>query len=128
MAAIITDQLRILNTKDFVASVASTTNSYYTWIGLPNPTQVDSDWNTTPPDPKDSFNQENEYWDTMIALKKITTSDVKQVVAKNTWTSGITYDMYRNDITSTNLAKPSNATNLYDSNYFIMKSDYKVYI
>ena len=40
MAAIITDQLRILNTKDFVASVASTTNSYYTWIGLPNPTQV----------------------------------------------------------------------------------------
>ena len=128
MAAIITDQLRILNTKDFVASVASTTNSYYTWIGLPNPTQVDSDWNVTPPDPKDSFNQENDYWDTMIALKKISTSDVKQVVNKNTWTSGITYDMYRNDITSTNLAKPSNATNLYDSNYFVMNSDYKVYI
>ena len=128
MAAIITDQLRILNTKDFVASVASTTNSYYTWIGLPNPTQVDSDWNVTPPDPQDSFNQENDYWDTMIALKKISTSDVKQVVSKNTWTSGITYDMYRNDITSTNLAKPSNATNLYDSNYFVMNSDYKVYI
>jgi len=128
MAAIITDQLRILNTKDFVASVASTTNSYYTWIGLPNPTQVDSDWNVTPPDPQDSFNQENDYWDTMIALKKISTSDVKQVVNKNTWTSGITYDMYRNDITSTNLAKPSNATNLYDSNYFVMNSDYKVYI
>ena len=128
MAAIITDQLRILNTKDFVASVASTTNSYYTWIGLPNPTQVDSVWNVTPPVPQDSFNQENDYWDTMIALKKISTSDVKQVVNKNTWTSGITYDMYRNDITSTNLAKPSNATNLYDSNYFVMNSDYKVYI
>ena len=128
MAAIITDQLRILNTKDFVASVASTTNSYYTWIGLPNPTQVDSDWNVTPPDPKDSFNQENDYWDTMIALKKISTSDVKQVVSKNAWTSGITYDMYRNDITSTNLSKPSNATNLYDANYFVMNSDYKVYI
>ena len=84
MAAIITDQLRILNTKDFVASVASTTNSYYTWIGLPNPTQVDSDWNVTPPDPKDSFDEEDNYWDTMIALKKISTSDVKQVVAKNT--------------------------------------------
>ena len=128
MAAIITDQLRILNTKDFVASVASTTNSYYTWIGLPNPTQVDSDWNVTPPDPKDSFDEEDNYWDTMIALKKITTSDVKQVVAKNTWTSGITYDMYRGDITSTNLSKPSNATNLYDANYFVMNSDYKVYI
>jgi hypothetical protein len=61
-------------------------------------------------------------------LEKITTSDVKQVVAKNTWTSGITYDMYRGDITSTNLSKPSNATNLYDANYFVMNSDYKVYI
>jgi len=128
MAAIITDQLRILNTKDFVASVAATTNSFYTWIGLPNATQVDSDWNTTPPDPRDSFNQENEYWDTMIALKKIDTTDVKQVVKKNTWASGITYDMYRNDITAENPSKPSNATTLYDANYFIVNEDYKVYI
>ena len=93
MAAIITDQLRILNTKDFVASVASTTNSYYTWIGLPNATQVDSNWNSTPPNPRDSFNEENKYWDSMIALKKVTSSDAKQVVPKNTWASGITYDM-----------------------------------
>ena len=128
MAAIITDQLRILNTKDFVASVASTTNSFYTWIGLPNATQVDSDWNTTPPDPRDSFNQENEYWDTMIALKKVDTTDVKQVVKKNTWTSGITYDMYRNDIQAENPSKPSNAISLYDANYFVVNSDYKVYI
>ena len=128
MAAIITDQLRILNTKDFVASVASTTNSFYTWIGLPNATQVDSDWNTTPPDPRDSFNQENEYWDTMIALKKVDTTDVKQVVKKNTWTSGITYDMYRNDVTAENPSKPSNATTLYAANYFVVNSDYKVYI
>ena len=128
MAAIITDQLRILNTKDFVASVAATTNSFYTWIGLPNATQVDSDWNTTPPDPRDSFNQENEYWDTMIALKKVDTTDVKQVVKKNTWASGITYDMYRNDITAENPSKPSNATTLYDANYFIVNEDYKVYI
>jgi len=128
MAAIITDQLRILNTKDFVASVASTTNSYYTWIGLPNATQVDTDWNTTPPNPRDSFNQENEYWDTMIALKKVTTSDIQQVVKKNSWTSGITYDMYRNDIQAENPSKPSNAISLYDANYFVMNSDYRVYI
>ena len=128
MAAIITDQLRILNTKDFVASVASTTNSFYTWIGLPNATQVDSDWNTTPPDPRDSFNQENEYWDTMIALKKVDTTDVKQVVKKNTWASGITYDMYRNDIQAEKSSKHSNAITLYAANYFVVNEDYKVYI
>ena len=61
MAAIITDQLRILNTKDFVASVASKTNSCYTWIGLPDATEVDADWKSTPTNPRDSFNEENKY-------------------------------------------------------------------
>ncbi len=64
----------------------------------------------------------------MIALKKITTSDVRRMVNKNTWSSGITYDMYRDDISRTNTAKPSGATNLYASKYFIVNEDYKVYI
>ena len=128
MAAIITDQLRILNTKDFVASVASTTNSYYTWIGLPNATEIDPNWNSTPPNPRDSFNEENKYWDSMIALKKVTSSDVQQVVSKHTWASGITYDMYRNDIRAENPSKPSNAISLYDAKYFVINSDFRVYI
>jgi len=64
----------------------------------------------------------------MIALKKVDTTDIKQVVKKNTWTSGITYDMYRNDITAENPSKPSNATTLYAANYFVVNEDYKVYI
>ena len=128
MAAIITDQLRILNAKDFVASVASTSNSYYAFVGLPNPDQVSSTWDTTPPDPRDSFNAENSHWDTMIALKKIAAADVKQVVQKTTWSSGTTYDMYRNNVTVDDTSKPSNSTNLYSSNYFVVNSDYRVYI
>ena len=49
MAAIITDQLRILNAKNFVAGVQSSSNSYYAFIGLPNPASYQSDWDTTPP-------------------------------------------------------------------------------
>ena len=75
MAAIITEQLRILNAKDFVASVASTSNSFYSFVGLPNPTDVVAGWDSDPPDPRDNFNEENDYWDTMIALKKIDTDD-----------------------------------------------------
>ena len=37
MSAIITDQIRILNAKNFVAGVTAATNSYYSFIGLPNP-------------------------------------------------------------------------------------------
>ena len=128
MSAIITDQLRILNAKEFVASVASTANSYYSFVGLPNPTDVSSTWDTDPPDPRDNFDEENNYWDTMIALKKIGSSDIKQVVRKVTWTSGITYDMYRHDIKAENPSKPSNSITIYDANYYVMNSDYRVYI
>ncbi len=128
MAAIITDQLRILNAKDFIASVASTSNSFYSFVGLPNPTDVDASWDSSPPDPRDSFDEENNYWDTMIALKKIDADDVKQVIRKVTWKSGTTYDMYRNDIKAENPSKPSNAVSLYEANYYVMNSDYRVYI
>ena len=128
MAAIITDQLRILNAKDFVASVASTSNSFYSFVGLPNPTDVDASWDSSPPDPRDNFDEENSYWDTMIALKKIDADDVKQVIKKITWQSGTTYDMYRNDIKAESPSKPSNAISLYEANFFVMNSDYRVYI
>ena len=76
MAAIITDQIRILNAKNFVSGVTSSANAYYSFIGLPNPNDYQSDWDTTPPSPKDNFTEENDYWDTMVALKKINSSDV----------------------------------------------------
>ena len=84
MSAIITDQLRILNSENFVAGIASTTNSYYAWIGLPNPADFQSDWSENPPAPKDSFSEENDYWDTMIALKKLNSDDIARLVRKIT--------------------------------------------
>ena len=128
MSAIITDQLRISQAKKFVESVTSGSDTYYTFIGLPNASDYQSDWDTNPPAPKDSFDQENDYWDTMIALKKVTTTNSKQIVKKVTWTSGTTYDMYRHDITRSNTSKPSGATSLYSANYFVVNQDYKVYI
>ena len=127
MAAIITDQIRIVNAKNFLAGIQSATNSYYTFVGLPNPDDFQIDWNTSPPSPKDCFNDENEYWDTMLAMKKINSSDVRQVVAKRVWASGTTYDYYRNDYTVSNTAKVSGATNLYNASYYIINSDYRVY-
>ena len=128
MAAIITDQIRILNAKNFVAGVSFSTNSYYSFVGLPNPTDIQSDWDTNPPSPKDNFNEENDYWDTMIALKKINASDVRQVIQKRFWSSGTTFDMYRHDYSRSNTAKVSGATNLYSASYYVLNSDYRVYI
>jgi len=128
MAAIITDQIRILNAKNFVAGVKNSSNSYYSFVGLTNPADYQSDWDQNPPAPKDNFNQENDYWDTMVALKKINASDVKQVVPKRVWSSGTTYDMYRHDYSRTNTAAVSGSTSLYLATYFVLNSDFRVYI
>ena len=128
MAAIITDQIRILNAKNFVAKVQTSSNSYYSFIGLSNPTDIQSNWDTNPPSPRDSFDEENNYWDTMIALKKINASDIRQVVQKRFWTMGTTFDMYRHDYSRSNTAKVSGATNLYSASYYVLNSDYRVYI
>jgi len=128
MSAIITDQLRILNAKTFVNEVSSSSNSYYVFVGLPNATEVQSDWDSAPPAPKDSFDEENNYWDTMISMIKIKPEDIKQVIRKNEWTSGVTYDIYRHNVSRTNPSQPSGATSLYSSNYYVINSDFRVYV
>ena len=126
MSAIITDQIRILNAKNFISNVG--VSAYYSFIALPNPSDYQSDWDVNPPSPKDNFDQENDYWDTMVALKKINSSDVRQVITKKFWSSGTIYDYYRHDYSRSNPAKISGATNLYSSTYYVINQDYQVYI
>ena len=128
MSAIVTDQLRIINAKNFVAEITSSNNSYYSFVGLTNPENYSGSWDENPPSPRDSFNDENHIWDTIIGLKKISSDDVRFALNKNTWSSGITYDMYRHDITRNSLSLPSQSTSLYSSSYYIINKDYKVYI
>ena len=70
MAAIVTDQFRILNANNFVETVENSTNSYYVVVGLANPTTPvvgfgrSSDWNTETPNPIDNFNYTNHVGDT----------------------------------------------------------------
>jgi len=92
MSAIITDQIRISNAKSFVDKVVSLTNSYYSFIGLPNSDELTPNWDQFPPAPKDNFDEENNYWDTIISLKKIKSDDIRQIVRKIEWTSGDIYD------------------------------------
>ena len=128
MAAIITDQIRILNAKNFVAGVSTSNNSYYSFVGLTDPAKIQSDWDNDPPAPVDNFSSMNDYWDTAIALKKVNATDVRQVVKRNSWTSGTTYDYYRPDYSISNPPKHAQGTSLYSSNYFVVNSDFRVYI
>lgn len=132
MPAHITDQFRVINANNFFESIRRSGENYYTWLGLPDPTNVlvggQSNWNTNTPNPIDNDENQNSYHDTMLFFKKITDKDVKRVIRRVNWTSGIKYDMYRGDISVTNLTNVTKTTTLYDSNFYVMNSDYRVYI
>ena len=64
----------------------------------------------------------------MIAMKKLSSGDIKRMTRKVSWSTGVIYDMYRHDITRDNLSRPSNSTNIYSANYFVVNSEFKVYI
>ena len=135
MAAIITDQFRIINANNFVDSVISGDNSYYTFLGLANPTETGygrtSTWNSTtvePPSPTDSVSYINHVYDTMMFGRKVLPGDVRRLVRKTQWTKGTSYDMYRHDYDVTNRSLVSNSSRLYSANYYVINKDFRVYI
>ncbi len=132
MSAVVTDQFRISNASNFVDSVLNETSSYYVFLGLPNPTvagfgrtDVAANW---PLAPIDNLNYLTHYKDSMLFGKKINSANIRRVVKKQSWVKNNRYDMYRHDYDANNLAPNSKTTNLYRSNYYVMNSDFEVYI
>ena len=138
MAAIITDQYRILNAETFIDSFVGIgtigNNNYYTFLGHPNPKNIDvrnygaSDWGNPVPNPIDAFDQENFYYDSMLFLKKVTSNDVRRVIPRIDWQTGTIYEMYRNNYSSNNLTPQSKSTTLYGSNYYVLNSEFNLYL
>lgn len=132
MSAIVTDQFRILNASNFVDSIESSDNSYYITVGLPNPSIVgfgrSTTWNTNTPAPIDNLAYTKHYGDTILYGKKITSANVRRIIRRIDWVSGSRYEMYRDDYSIVNPSPLTNSSRLYDANYYVMNSDYRVYI
>ena len=97
MAAIVTDQFRILNAGNFVDSVTSSANSYYVFVGLSNPSIVGfgrtTDWDTNTPSPTDNIDYANFIGDNMSFGKKVSSANVRRLVRRVDWTRGTKYEM-----------------------------------
>jgi len=132
MPAVVTDQFRITNAGNFVDSVLDSNNSYYVFLGLPNPVGNgfgrSSNWNTSTPDPVDNLEYLTQYRDTSMFGKKINSSNIRRVVKKYSWVANERYDMYRHDYSVNNLSPNSKSGSLYKSNYYVITSEFKVYI
>ncbi|MEY3470456.1 MAG: hypothetical protein RLZZ575_916 [Actinomycetota bacterium] len=132
MSAIVTDQFRILNASNFVDSVNNSSNSYYVFVGLSNPTTSGfgrtANWNTNVPNPVDNVDYLNHYETTVLFGKKITSANVRRVIRRINWISGQQYEMYRPDYSVINPSPITGSLRLYDANYYVINSDYRVYI
>ena len=132
MSALVTDQFRILNASNFVESVENDDNAYYITVGLPNPTIVgygrSNTWTNAPPAPIDSISNVAHTGDVVMFGKKITSANIRRLARKIDWVAGTRYEMYRDDYSVTNKAPITNASRLYDANYYVINSDFRVYI
>jgi len=129
MAAIITEHFRQHNAEQFFESFSeSAKTTYYLFIGKSTPftTSTTGGDDTSPPVPIDDVTTEHYKWDSMLAAKLISSSDVSFALPRRNWANSTTYDMYEHDISGSNTTT-SSATNLYAGTYFFMTSAYRVY-
>ncbi len=129
MSAIITEKFRQHNANQFVESFTeASASTYYLFLGkataFSSTTTGGSD--SSPPTPGDSPQQEFRAWDSMLGAKIITSSDIKYAVPRRNWANGTTYDMYKHNYSSTSTST-SGSSNLYDSTFFFLTSDYRLY-
>ena len=114
-------------------------NSYYVFLGLSNPGETGSpvgfgrtttwgDTPSSPPSPVDNQQYLSHYRNTSLFGKKLNSSNVRRIVRKVSWTSNTRYDMYRHDYSGLNKSPNAQSARLYDCNYFVVNSDFKVYI
>lgn len=145
MAAILTDKFRVLLAERFKERITldeddSSKSGLWLFFARPRPWK-DYQGNeiNIPDNPVDNLETEFELFDYIIGLKKVPPSEVRQVIRNNKWVSGQVYDYYRHDYgsvidnTQNNgntiiyQTGVSNEAKLYETNHYVVTSEYKVY-
>ena len=130
MSAIITEKFRQHNATQFYESFTEASKStYYLFIGKSTAytTATTTGSDSSPPTPADAVGETEYYaWDSMLAAKNISSSDVTYALPRRNWTNGTIYDMYKHNISSASTST-SGASNLYDSTFYFLTSDNRVY-
>ena len=129
--ALVTDKFRIYAAESF-RNTLLTTNKVFMFVGRAK-TWGSSD---VPPqgEPIDSFEYARNVYQDSVAFKRVDISDTALVVPRVDWidptktTGGVgrTYSMYKPDYAPTKTTA-NGASRLYDSNFYVMNSDFNVY-
>ena len=129
--ALVTDNFRIYAAESF-RNTLTATNKVYMFVGRAK-TWGSSD---VPPtgEPIDSFEYARTSYGDSVAFKRVDISDTALVIPRVDWvdptktTGGVgrTYSMYKPDYAPTKTTA-NGSSRLYDSNFYVMNSDFNVY-
>jgi hypothetical protein len=93
MTGIVTDYLRVRNSKIFTNTINQT--GLFVFIGRPEPWEVDSE----PPTPTGSALEQRDVYRSITSYKPVSISDVLPVTYRFNWESGQVYQMYDDTLT-----------------------------
>lgn len=125
MATVNTNDSRIRNAQNLVESFNRENGDArsYVFIGRATPWDNEED----PPKPVNNYEEFYETYNEMLSLKRINDLDVRRMIPRISWTTGVVYDMYRHDY-SIDRKSHSNATTLFDSIYYVLSQNQYVYV
>lgn len=91
---LITNHLRQQAAQQFIDRIEAGTDVYYVFVGRSNSFSDDNN----PPTPSDTVQEVSiDAYSQMIAGKRVSSNDVKMMVARYDWTSNTVYDIYSHD-------------------------------
>ena len=129
MTAIITEKFRLHNATQFQESFSeAASNKYYMLIGKATgfTSATSGGTDASPPTPADDVSSEFYIWDQTIAGKNIASGDVSFAIPRRDWANSTTFDMYEDNVSSSNLST-SGAASIYDATFFFRTSDNRIY-
>ena len=127
MATVNTNDLRIKNAKNFIDSLngpsVTPEAQAYMFIGRATPWADEN----VPPTPTNNFKEFYNVYDEMLSLKRINDIDALHMIPRIRWTSGVTYDIYKDNYSIVNRSA-SDQSNLYDCGFYVINTSHVVYV
>lgn len=114
MAGLVTYDFRVHNAKQFYEQFGEDAPSViYMFIGRVRSWTDDN----SPPTPVDKLTySQYDVWRSMLAMKRVSSSDVSHCCTRNNWSSGQVYDEYK-----------ANDATLANTDFIVVTNDYQVY-
>ena len=125
MATINTNDLRVQNAKDLIASIngSLSNDDAYLFVGRVQAWPDDN----LPPTPRNNFLGYYETYDNIFTMTKIQPADAIHMIPLSNWSTGVTYDRYQHNYGPNNKAY-SEASNLYSCRFYARNLSNQVYV